>query len=141
MEFILYHVQDIKKAIYEKKLDPCIPIGHGTQISDLTAAKALTNIADVTVLVEYGGSINGKRDTKVIKRPELWLKGIQYIDEIYKGKPAESFIKRRYAENESWQDTCNGMGISRGVYFAYKADVIRALELYAVGVGLLPWHK
>ena len=144
IEFVLFHTDEIKTAIAEKRLDPCLPksIGHGSAISDITAAAALTNISEVPcVVVGYGPKINGLGNAQVIKRPEQWLRAVDYIDEIYRNKPTEEFISRRYRNGEEVNETCTNMGISRTIYYAYKADVIRACELYAVGNGLLPWKR
>lgn len=144
IEFVLYHSNDIIKAIEEKRLDPCLPksIGHGSKIADITAATALNNISEIPcVVVPYGPKVNGHGETQVIKRPEQWLRAVKYLDEIYKGKPTEEFIRRRYRNGEEVNETCTNMGISRTIYYAYKADVIRACELYAVGNGLLPWKR
>ena len=144
IEFVLFHTDEIKNAIAEKRLDPCLPksIGHGSKISDITAAAALTNISEVhCVVVGYGPKINGHGNAQVIKRPEQWLTVVKYIDEIYNNKPTEEFIRRRYRQSEEVNETCTNMGISRTIYYAYKMDVIRAAELYAVGNGLLPWKR
>lgn len=144
IEFVLYHTDEIKYAIAEKRLDPCLPksIGHGSAISDITAATALTNISEIPcVVVAYGPKINGLGNAQVIKRPEMWLRVVKYLDEIYTGRPTEEFIRRRYREGEEVNETCANMGISRTIYYAYKMDVIRAAELYAVGNGLLPWKR
>lgn len=144
IEFVLFHAAEIKCAIAEKRLDPCLPksIGHGSKISDVTATAALTNISEVPcVVVGYGPKINGLGNAQVIKRPERWIRVVNYLDEIYTGKPTEEFIRRRYRQGEEVNETCSKMGISRTIYYAYKMDVIRAAELYAVGNGLLPWKR
>ena len=144
IEFVLYHTDEIKNAIAEKRLDPCLPKsrGHGSKISDITAAAALNNISEVPcVVVAYGPKINGTGETQVIKRPEMWLRAVEYLDEIYSNKPTEEFIRRRYRNGEEVNETCGNMGISRTIYYAYKMDVIRAAELYAVGNGLLAWKR
>lgn len=144
IEFVLFHVKDIERAIYEKKLDPCIPssVGGHSKISDITATKAMQNISEVPcVVVEYGAKFAGHGETQVIKRPEQWLRAVKYLDEIYTGKPTEEFIRRRYRNGEEVNETCTNMGISRTVYYAYKMDVIRAMELYGVGNGLLAWKR
>lgn len=144
IEFVLYHTEAIKKAIEEKRLDPCLPrtIGHGSKIADITAAAAITNISDVPcVVIGYGPKINGRGNTQVVKKPEMWLRLVKYLDEIYKGNLTEEIIKRRYAMGESQQDTCKALGISRDIYFAYRRDWLRTAELYAVGTGLLPYKR
>ena len=144
IEFVLYHTDEIKRAIAEKRLDPCLPrsIGHGSKISDITAAAAITNISDVpAVVVGYGPKINGNGNTQVVKRPEMWLKVVEYLSEIYAGKLTEEIIHRRYRQGESQQETCQALGISRDIYFAYRRDWLRAAELYAVGTGLLPYKR
>lgn len=144
IEFVLYHVKEIETAIYEKKLDPCIPrsVGGHSKISDITATKAMQNISEIPcVVVEHGAKFAGHGETQVIKRPEMWLRAVKYLDEIYKGKTAEEFIRRRYTDNEPYNITCHEMGIGKNIYYAYRADVIRACELYAVGNGLLPWKR
>ena len=144
IEFVLYHTDEIKRAIEEKRLDPCLPksIGHGSKISDITATAAITNISDVpAVVVGYGPKINGSGNTQVIKRPEMWLRVVEYLSEIYAGKLTEDIIKRRYRQGESQQETCQALGISRDIYFAYRRDWLRAAELYAVGTGLLPYKR
>jgi hypothetical protein len=144
IEFVLYHTDEIRRAIAEKRLDPCLPrtIGHSSKISDITAAAAITNISDVPcVVIGYGAKINGQGNTQVVKRPEMWLRVVKYLDEIYAGKLTEEIIKRRYAQGESQRETCKALGISRDIYFAYRRDWLRAAELYAVGTGLLPYKR
>ena len=144
IEFVLYHTDEIKNAIAEKRLDPCLPksIGHGSKISDITATAALTNISEVPcVVVGYGARINGNGNAQVIKRPEQWLRVVDYLSEIYANKLTEDIIKRRYKNGESQQDTCKALGISRDIYFAYRKDWLRAAELYAVGTQLLPYKR
>lgn len=144
IEFVLYHTDEIKNAIAEKRLDPCLPksIGHGSKISDITATAALTNISEVPcVVVGYGPRINGSGNAQVIKRPEQWLRVVDYLSEIYANKLTEDIIKRRYKSGESQQDTCKALGISRDIYFAYRKDWLRAAELYAVGTQLLPYKR
>lgn len=144
IELVLFHTKEIEQYVYEARLDPCIPksVGGHSKISDPTATKALTNISEVPcVVISYGPKINGLGNAQVIKRPEMWLRAVKYLDEIYNNKPTEEFIKRRYRQGEEVNETCANMGISRTLYYAYKIDVIRAAELFAVGNGLLPWKR
>ena len=93
------------------------------------------------MVVGYGAKINGNGNTQVIKKPEMWLRVVEYLSEIYANKLTEEIIRRRYRHGESQQETCQALGISRDIYFAYRRDWLRAAELYAVGTQLLPYKR
>ena len=150
IEFVFSHVKDIETAIMEKRLDSGggKTGGNGTghsQISDTTAIKAIRNAMELnTVCVEFGGAINGKRDMKVIRRPETWLQVVKDTYEYYGDHDAfiHDYLIRRYQNGETWQETCKNLHMGKGKYYACMADVIHTAELYAVGYELiLPWHK
>jgi hypothetical protein len=86
IKFIFDYEGEIRYAVFEKRFDSCVPKtggGNGhSKVSDPTAQKALQNVMPVdVVLIEYGASINGKRETQKIRYPERWLR---IIDETYK---------------------------------------------------------
>lgn len=143
IEFVLYHEKDIKRAVFEKREDGCTPktggggSGH-CRVSDITAQKAIQNILDVpAVVIEYGASVAGKRNTLTLRNPEKWLKVISGVRQILTGRAAGTLLKLRYTDNKTQSEVCSAMHINKARYFTLKADVLLAAEAYATGLGLL----
>ena len=143
IEFVLYHEKDIKRAVFEKREDGCLPktggggSGH-CRVSDITAQKAIQNVLDVSaVVIECGASVAGKRNTLTLRHPEKWLKAVSGVRQILTGRAAGALLKLRYADNLTQREVCEAMHINKARYFTLKADVLLAAEAYATGLGLL----
>jgi len=133
--FCFKHYNDIKKAIYEKRMDP------GTQkqgegghsfISDPTAQKAMRNADELdTVTVNYG-----VRDSQVVRRPESWLKVVERTRLYYGSNIQGRMIAMTYDENVSWREVCKELKMRRATYYTLMNDVVNLATGVALGLGL-----
>lgn len=143
IEFCFYHEQNIKQAVYEKRMDGCTPkTGGGTsghcRISDTTANKAINNVTPLqVVLVEYGTAYNGKRDTFALRHPEQWLKVVKYTREHYQNTTRGDVFQARYDNGEKRCTTAQRLGISPQLYSVMLTDILSFAEGLAIGMGLL----
>ncbi len=147
IEFCLWYEQDIRLAILDAKY--CagrggVTGGNGTghmRVSDPTAVQALRAVQEINVLdVPYGTPIGiNKRwqNTYRLRNPAKWLLVVEYLKRRYLSDDCslKDFFERRYIKKEHWKDTCKALNISRAIYYAMKADIIRAGEVYAAGCG------
>lgn len=156
IEFVLWYEADVRAAYADKR--SCfqrggITGGNGSghmQVSDPTAVQALRNIQHIHVLDVPYGPFYGKRPvddpekefypqdkrwqlTFKLHHPEKWLKVANSLKKYYLSdrNSLRDFFTRRYLKHEAWSKTCEELKISRGMYYAMRADVIRAGELYA----------
>ena len=76
IEFVFYHEQDIKRAVFEKREDGCLPKTGGSgsghcRVSDPTAQNAIRKALEVpAVIIEYGAKTcghNAPAPGKVVK--------------------------------------------------------------------------
>ena len=143
IEFVFYHEQDIKRAVFEKREDGCLPkTGGGGSghccTSDKTAQQAIRSVMGVgSVVVEYGAATCGKRNSVTVRHPEKWLKVIQYTRDYFNGTASGALFKMRYAECLTRQEICENLKINKPRYFAMLGSVIKFAEGTAVGLGLL----
>lgn len=143
IEFVFYHEQDIKRAVFEKREDGCLPktggggSGH-CRVSDRTAQEAIRRVLDVpAVIIEYGAKTCGRRNSITLRHPEKWLRTISGIRQLLTGKPAGILLKMRYLDNFTACEICRAMHIDKRRYYYLKAEVLLAAEAYATGLGLL----
>lgn len=144
IEFCFQNKDAIKQAVYEKRNDGCVPKTGGSpsghcRISDTTANKAITNVMPIqVVLVEYGVSYNGKRDSFALRNPEQWLKVVKWTSDQYADTIRGEIIKARYDEGERRCITARRLGISTQLYSVMLTDILTFAEGLAIGMGILP---
>ena len=147
IEFVFYHENDIKRAVYEKREDGCLPkTGGGNsghcRVSDTTAQSAIRRVMEIpSVLIEYGASVVGKRNTVALRHPEKWLKLAAEVRNYFNGTNNGLLLKMRYTDNLTRQEICKELNISVNYYNAMRYNVIRFAEGYACGIGLLNTRK
>ena len=143
IEFVFYHEQDIKRAVYEKREDGCLPkTGGGNsghcRVSDTTAQSAIRRVMEIpSVMIEYGARVVGKRNTVTLRHPEKWLKLVAEVRNYFNGTNSGLLLKMRYTDNLTRQEICKELNISTNYYNAMRCNVIRFAEGYAVGIGLI----
>ena len=143
IEFCFSNEQRIKQAVFEKRMDGCAPkTGGGNghcKISDTTANKAINNVMPIgVVLVEYGISYNGKRDSFALRNPEQWLKVVQWTRDQYRDTQRGEILKARYEDSERRYVTAQRLGISPQLYSVMLTDILTFAEGLAIGMGILP---
>lgn len=143
IEFVLYHEKDIKRAVFEKREDGCLPktggggSGH-CRVSDITAQKAIQNVLDVSaVVIEYGASVAGKRNTLTLRHPEKWLKMIYYTRNYFAGTNSGTLMKLRYTDCLTREEIMGKINLRKSQYHAMVSDIIRFAEGVATGLGLI----
>lgn len=147
IEFVFYHEQDIKRAVYEKREDGCLPkTGGGNsghcRVSDTTAQSAIRRVMEIpSVMIEYGASVVGKRNTVALRHPEKWLKLAAEVRNYFNGTNSGLLLKMRYTDNLTRQEICKELNISVNYYNAMRYNIIRFAEGYACGIGLLNTRK
>jgi len=144
IKFIFTYENKIRYAVFEKRFDGNAPNktgGNGSghsRISDPTAQKAITNAMPVNaVLIEYGESINGRREMQRINYPEKWLRVIDETYKFYDKKKQGEVLYSKFKRNESRLETCRRMGIKKSWYSVLLNDCIKHAERLAEGAGLL----
>ena len=160
IEFCLTHEKEIRLALEEVRDGANrggVTGGNGTghmRVSDPTAIQALRRVAEINWIdVPYGphygqapvvdkktglyGPDRRWQNTYRLRYPEKWLRVVVFIKKRYMdpGNRLHDFFVRRYVDNEPWQRTCRELGIGRGSYYAMRAEIHRAAEVYAVGCG------
>lgn len=142
IEFVLMHAENIENAVQESRLDGGVKGsvgGRGSRMNDPTSSNAIRNAMEIPVVrISYGPKIAGERSTKRVRNPEKWLRMARDVREYYTvcgNDRMKEFFKCRYERCEDWRYTCRTLGISKDVYYAMRADVIRTAELYAVFRG------
>ena len=145
IEFCLMHRDDIATAVEEKRQDPGggghtggSGSGH-SYVSDPTAIQGIKAALSVPcVYVAYGATVCGKRDAVLIRQPERWLKVVDKVAAYcLKSSDTKEFYHHRYILREDHVKTCHDLNLSRGAYYAKKANVIRLAENLAIGFGCL----
>ena len=143
IEFVFYHEQDIKRAVFEKREDGCLPktggggSGH-CRVSDPTAQNAIRKALEVpAVMIEYGAKTCGRRNSITLRHPEKWLKLAAEVRNYFNGTNSGLLLKMRYTDNLTRQEICKELNISTNYYNAMRCNVIRFAEGYAAGIGLI----
>lgn len=142
IEFVLYHEEDIKKAVYERRFDSCIGktggCGSGHCImSDPTAQTAIKHVAEIrSVLIEYGAATCGKRNTVTVRNPEKWLRLISYTRTYYQNRTGGRLFEMRYTKNMNRSEIMEALQLSASQYHALLNDVLRFTEGVAIGIGI-----
>lgn len=143
IKFIFAYENKIRYAVFEKRFDGCVPKtgGNGSghsKVSDPTAQKAIANTSPLgSIVVEYGASVNGKREYQKIKSPEKWLRIIDETYDFFDTKKQGVVMWAKFKENEPRVETCRRMGIKKSWYSILLNDVLKHAERLAVGAGLL----
>ena len=142
IKFIFDYEGEIRYAVFEKRFDSCVPKtggGNGhSKVSDPTAQKALQNVMPVdVVVVEYGTSVNGKRETQKIKYPEKWLRIVGETYKFFDKKKQGEILHARFKNGESRYETCKRMGIKKSWYAVLLNDCLKHAERLAEGAGLI----
>ena len=147
IEFVFYHENDIKRAVFEKREDGCLPkTGGGNsghcRVSDRTAQEAIRRVLDVpAVIIEYGAKTCGRRNSITLRHPEKWLKVVQYVREYFNGTASGALFKMRYSDCLTREEIMDKSRLRKSQYHAMLAGVIRFAEGCAVGMNLLvPKH-
>jgi len=143
IEFCFKYEANIRRAIYEKRNDSCAPHTGGSaghcRISDITANAAIKNAMPLaSVIVEYGMFFNGKRETLTLRKPEGWLKVVEWTKQQYKEGLKGEILKARYVACESRKETVERLNISPQLYSVLLTDIMTFAKGVAVGLGLLP---
>ena len=143
IEFVFYHEQDIKRAVFEKREDGCLPkTGGGGSghcfTNDRTAQEAIRRILDVpAVVIEYGAKTCGRRNSITLRHPEKWLKVIQYTRDYFNGTASGALLKMRYSECLTREEIICKIKIRKSQYHAMIANFMRFAEGAATGLGLI----
>lgn len=144
IKFIFAYEAKIAYAIFEKRYDGCVPSktgGNGSghsRISDPTAQKAIQDVMPVgTVLIEYGASLNGKKEYRKIRNPEKWLRVVAETYRFFDKKKQGEILYAKFKKNEPRLATCRRMGIKKSWYAVLLNDAIKHAERLAEGVGLI----
>lgn len=143
IEFVFYHENDIKRAVFEKREDGCLPkTGGGSsghcRVSDRTAQEAIRRVLDVpAVIIEYGAKTCGRRNSITLRHPEKWLKVVQYTREYFTGTASGALFKMRYSDCLTRQEACEKLKISVKQYHVMTSNIIKFAEGAAFTSGLL----
>ncbi len=147
IEFCLWYEPDIKLALLDAQYSARrggVTGGNGSghmRVSDPTAVQALRALQKINVLdVPYGTAIGlNKRwqNTYRLRNPEKWLLVVAFLKKHYlsEDNPLHDFFERRYIKKEDREKTIKDLKIKYSRYYAMRADVIRAGEVYAAGCG------
>ena len=148
IEFCLWHEKDIRLAILDAKYSRGrggVTGGNGTghmRVSDPTAVQAIRAVQKLNMLdVPYGTVIGiNKRwqNTYRLHNPEKWLLVTAFLKRRYLSdteNQLHDFFERRYIKKEDRDKTIKDLKITYGRYYAMRAEVIRAGEVYAAGCG------
>lgn len=143
IEFVFYHENDIKKAVFEQREDGCLPktggggSGH-CRVSDTTAQAAIRRVMDVpAVSIEYGAATFGRRNSVTLRHPEKWLKVVQFTRDYFNGTASGALFKMRYKDCRTRQEICAELKISKQRFFVMLMNVCKFAEGVAVGYGLI----
>lgn len=143
IEFVFYHEQDIKRAVFEKREDGCLPkTGGGGSghcfTNDRTAQEAIRRILDVpAVVIEYGAKTCGRRNSITLRHPEKWLKVVHFTREYFNGTASGALFKMRYSDCLTREEIICKIKIRKSQYHAMIANVLRFAEGTAMGLGLI----
>lgn len=143
IEFVLFHEKDIRRAIFERREDGCLPktggggSGH-CRISDPTAQGAIRCILEVpAIVVEYGAATYGRRNSVTLRHPERWIKMVHYTKDYFAGTVSGAVLKMRYSECLTREEIMSKIRLRKSQYHAMVADIIRFAEGAATGLGLI----
>ena len=143
IEFVFYHEQDIKRAVFEKREDGCLPKTGGSGsghcfTNDRTAQEAIRRILDVpAVVIEYGAKTCGRRNSITLRHPEKWLSVVHFTREYFNGTASGALFKMRYAECLTREEACEKLKISVKQYHVMTSNIIKFAEGAAFTSGLI----
>lgn len=143
IEFVFYHEQDIKRAVFEKREDGCLPkTGGGGSghcfTNDRTAQEAIRRILDVpAVVIEYGAKTCGRRNSITLRHPEKWLKVITVTRGYFGNRTAGKVYALRYCDCRTREEILDELSIRKSQYHAMVAGIIKFAEGVAVCEGLI----
>lgn len=143
IEFVFYHEQDIKRAVFEKREDGCLPKTGGSGsghcfTNDRTAQEAIRRILDVpSVVIEYGAKTCGRRNSITLRHPEKWLKVIAVTRGYFGNRTAGKVYALRYCNCRTREEILDELSIRKSQYHAMVAGIIKFAEGVAVCEGLI----
>lgn len=143
IEFVFYHEQDIKRAVFEKREDACLPkTGGGGSghcfTNDRTAQEAIRRILDVpAVVIEHGPKTCGRRNSITLRHPETWLKVIAVTRCYFGNRTAGKVYALRYCDCRTREEILDELSIRKSQYHAMVAGIIKFAEGVAVCEGLI----
>ena len=143
IEFVFYHEQDIKRAVFEKREDGCLPkTGGGGSghcfTNDRTAQEAIRRILDVpAVVIEYGAKTCGRRNSITLRHPEKWLKVIAVTRGYFGNRTAGKVYSLRYCNCRTREEILDELSIRKSQYHTMVAGIIKFAEGVAVCEGLI----
>lgn len=143
IEFVFYHEQDIKRAVFEKREDGCLPkTGGGGSghcfTNDRTAQEAIRRILDVpAVVIEYGAKTCGRRNSITLRHPEKWLRVIAVTRGYFGNRTAGKVYALRYCNCRTREEILDELSIRKSQYHAMVAGIIKFAEGVAVCEGLI----
>lgn len=143
IEFVFYHEQDIKRAVFEKREDGCLPkTGGGGSghcfTNDRTAQEAIRRILDVpAVVIEHGAKTCGRRNSITLRHPEKWLRVIAVTRGYFGNRTAGKVYALRYCDCRTREEILEELSIRKSQYHAMVAGIIKFAEGVAVCEGLI----
>ena len=143
IEFVFYHEQDIKRAVFEKREDGCLPkTGGGGSghcfTNDRTAQEAIRRILDVpAVVIEYGAKTCGRRNSITLRYPEKWLKVIAVTRGYFGNRTAGKVYALRYCNCRTREEILDELSIRKSQYHTMVAGIIKFAEGVAVCEGVI----
>lgn len=142
IEFVFYHEQDIKRAVFEKREDGCLPKTGGGNghcfTNDRTAQEAIRRILDVpAVVIEYGAKTCGRRNSITLRHPEKWLRVIAVTRGYFGNRTAGKVYALRYCNCRTREEILEELSIRKSQYHAMVAGIIKFAEGVAVCEGLI----
>ena len=143
IEFVFYHEEEIKQAVFERREDGCLPkTGGGGSghcfTNDRTAQEAIRRILDVpAVVIEYGAKTCGRRNSITLRHPEKWLKVITVTRFYFGNRTAGKVYALRYCNCRTREEILDELSIRKSQYHAMVAGIIKFAEGVAVCEGLI----
>lgn len=143
IEFVFYHEKEIKRAVFEKREDGCLPKTGGCGsghcfTNDRTAQEAIRRILDVpAVVIEQGPKTCGRRNSITLRHPEKWLKVITVTRGYFGNRTAGKVYALRYCNCRTREEILDELSIRKSQYHAMVAGIIKFAEGVAVCEGLI----
>ena len=119
IEYMIRHEKQIAEAVTEAKLAPRwhtggAPSGHSF-VSDPTAAQAIRNADEVSLVEIYGG---GR-----VEWPERWLKVVSAVRNWCGNDTIRAEIFKRKYDGEVYHATCYALHIAERTYYDILAEI------------------
>lgn len=126
VDLICYNRDNIRKAVYEARLDPHnerTGSNSGAHINDPTANKALADIKPLPKIVLACGTI--------VKKPELWLNIIDYVYNQCLCEIEQKIFNERWKEKNNANRISSSLFIDRTTYY----DIVNNIKSCIVELG------